>query len=83
MFHYRVEDRLIEVLSDLSDSLYDWRQPELPEDPFFLRPDSSAFLTTISHEAAAYLKLSSDELSALAAAEPQIAAILRRGGDTA
>jgi len=78
MFHYRAEDALIERLSQLSDSLYAWRQPELPEDPFFLRPDGSAFLTTISHEEDAYLALSCDELSALAAAEPQIAAVLRK-----
>jgi len=81
VFHYRVEAALIEVLSELSDSLYAWRQPELPEDPFLLRPDGSALLTTISHEEDAYLELSRDELSALGAADPQIAAILRRDHD--
>lgn len=42
-------------------SLFDWMEPELPEDPCFLREDGSPWLTTISHEGAAWLTLSARE----------------------
>ena len=49
VYEYRITDEAREVVESLSDSLYGWIQPDLPEDLAFLK-EGKAWLTTSSHE---------------------------------
>ncbi len=50
--------------------LHDWIGPNLPEDLALLREDQTPWLTSISHEHAAWLKLNDDEADTLRADSP-------------
>jgi len=73
---FRLERAVVALLAEHASSLYDWRQPELPEDLCLLREDGDAALVTIAHEHDAYLILSPAELDRLEAEIPQVAATL-------
>jgi hypothetical protein len=53
------------ILGKVADGLYEWVQPDLPEDLCIMRADGSPWLVTISHEREAYLQLSDYEKKAL------------------
>jgi hypothetical protein len=72
---FSLDDVVVGKLGGAAASLYEWRQPSLPEDLALLRPDDSPWLTTVSHEADAYLSLTPGELATLAADCPAVAAI--------
>ena len=57
VYRYRFNFASAQVLKDETDRLYNWVQPELPEDPCILRRDGSAWLITITHERFAGLDL--------------------------
>lgn len=67
------------ILTDASDSLFEWRQPDLPEDLHFLREDESPLLTSISHEAEGFLDLTPAEETALFTRVPDLPRQLRLG----
>lgn len=60
------------VLARTADGLYSWQQPNLPEDPSFLRQDGSVWLATITHEREAFFELSPEELSSVSATVPAL-----------
>jgi len=62
---YQLTGSSLELICSLSDSLYDWKQPERPEDLALLRVDDSVFMGSISHEKDAFVSLSDDELRLL------------------
>ena len=67
----------IELLVRLSDSLYSWQLPDLPEDLFFLRRDNSMVLGTVAHERDGFLELSDFEETQITEAIPDLPSILR------
>jgi hypothetical protein len=61
-----------DTLCSAAAGLYDWVQPNLPEDPCFLRGDGTPLLWTIGHEAAAYLELQQDEVASVLERVPDL-----------
>lgn len=66
------------VVSRLVDGLYDWQQPELPEDLSFIRKNGSPLLSTIAHEREAFLELTPEEEAELRIELPAVFALLDR-----
>ena len=58
---YRLSSELLIILQTVTKSLYQWVQPELPEDLCFIRPDGRPILVTIAHECDAYLDVTEPE----------------------
>ena len=59
---YKYGPDFIELLEEFSDGLFDWLQPDLPEDFHLLRDDESTVLGTASSEDHAYLRLTDAEV---------------------
>lgn len=76
IFRYFTEPACIETLKELSNALYEWRQPELPEDLCFFRKDGSTWFGSISHEGDSFFILSVDEHSKLVNQFPILSTIL-------
>lgn len=68
---FRVTELAIPILLR-PKSLFNWCQPEFPEDPAFFRADSSLVLTTISHEHYAFLQTTHEELLLLRKYLPEL-----------
>jgi hypothetical protein len=66
------------ILAATSD-LFSWQEPDLPEDLFFLRDDSSPILTVIAHEGDAYLSVETHELESIKHEPPQVPPHLSAG----
>jgi hypothetical protein len=64
------------VLRRSAYGLYDWQQPDLPEDLAFLRNQRPPLLTSISHERDGFLTLSDEERTDLEARAPTLAKLL-------
>jgi hypothetical protein len=73
---YRCTPRLAEALSSLASGLYEWVEPELPEDLGFLRTDGSPWLASIAHERDAFFVLSDAEAADLVQKEPAFSGLL-------
>ena len=76
---YRNSEAVRRALIELANGLYDWVHPDLPEDLSFLRPDGSAWLTTIAHERDSYLSLEASEYAKLVERVPMVAGKLQSG----
>jgi hypothetical protein len=72
VFSYGVSDFLCKALQESADALYDWQQPELPEDLCFTRADGTAVLTTVSHECDAFLDIDAATAALLRRAIPEL-----------
>lgn len=59
---YRLEQTSAALLGKVADGLYDWIQPDLPEDLCLLRADDTPWMVTIAHEKDSYLELTDKEL---------------------
>ena len=68
-FHYVPGS--VEILKVAVSSLYQWLQPDLPEDLCLLRADETPWLVTISHENDGYFVLLDQEKNHLFSALPQ------------
>lgn len=55
----------IEVLRQAVNALYEWQQPERPEDLTFLRVDETPWLISIAHEGEAFIVVSEEELESI------------------
>lgn len=75
---FRLDSNALEVLNREATGLFDWCQPELPEDLCFLRQDGEPLLVSISHEKEAYLSLRGAELEHLRSAAPEVASLQRK-----
>jgi hypothetical protein len=60
------------VLLSSATGLYEWQQPDLPEDLCLVRGDSRPWLVTIAHERDAYLDLSDLEARDLLTKVPRL-----------
>lgn len=54
VYYYRANSHSNQVLKECSKSLYDWVQPNLPEDLSFFK-NGKEWLVTISHEKESYI----------------------------
>jgi len=75
MHQYRVDRELVQVLRTAAEGLYEWQQPELPEDLGFVRHDGSVSLASIAHEQDSYCELSQTEKEALLKRCPDLALV--------
>ena len=64
------------ILGEAVEGLFDWIEPELPEDLCILRPDGSPWLVTISHEQDAYFQLSDKEKGELTELVPDLRLVI-------
>jgi hypothetical protein len=55
------------ILTHSARSLFEWKNPRLPEDLHFMRADRSVVLGNVAHENYAWLELSAEELELWAA----------------
>jgi hypothetical protein len=65
------------AMEELTVGLFDWENPDLPDDPHFLRADGSVWLGSIIHERDAWLELTGEEFVALGQQAPSVVRILR------
>jgi hypothetical protein len=72
MTEYRMNGALAQLIGELADGLFDWQQPDLPEDIGFLRGDGSVWLATTTHEHDAYFELTPDEFGILNRLVPRL-----------
>lgn len=72
ILRFALSEAVLAELAAVSDGLYGWRQPELPEDLAFLRADGTAILASVCHERDAYIDLSDDEYQSLTTSIPGI-----------
>lgn len=61
VYRFKFNFASAQVLKDATDRLYNWVQPDLPEDLCILRADGSTWLVTITHEQFAGLDLTEAE----------------------
>jgi hypothetical protein len=55
-----------EVLKEVSESLFSWQHPHLPEDLSFVDMEGNDFLVNIAHEKIGYIQIGESEAEALA-----------------
>lgn len=63
---------VVPLLTEATDRLYGWLQPDLPEDLCLLKSDGTPHLVTIAHEKDGYFNLSQQEYSGLVSALPKL-----------
>jgi hypothetical protein len=80
---YRLSGPVAEAMMRAARRLFEWENPYLPDDPHFLRTDSSVLLGTVVHEHDAWLDLRQPELSVLESAFPVLYGLLLRNADSA
>jgi len=55
VYHYRTDAQAREIIKEVSDSLYCWLPPNLPEDLSFYK-NGEPWLVNISHEKTSYIR---------------------------
>jgi hypothetical protein len=65
VYKYTYNTDFVKHIKKLSSSLYDWQQPDHPDDLSLIRPDLSPWLISTSHEYDSYLMMSSEEYKRL------------------
>lgn len=76
VFYFSLDAESSRLLKGAANGLYEWLQPNLPEDLCFLKSDESPYLVTISHENDSYLVLSSEERDYLTRRLPKLSALV-------
>jgi hypothetical protein len=66
-----------EILKRSAESLYEWVQPELPEDLCLLKDNEDPWLVSISHERDSYFILNEEARVKLLSSLPELARVLR------
>ena len=69
------------ILASVATGLFQWRQPELPEDLCFLRGNERPWLVSIAHESDAYFEGSEPEHEELLKAVPGLPVTLNDVAD--
>jgi hypothetical protein len=62
-----------DILKQVAKDLYDWKQPDLPEDLCLLKPSGDVWMATISHERDAFFEMETEELTAMLSHIPGLA----------
>jgi hypothetical protein len=65
LFRYELCPDTLLLLSHSVGGLYEWVQPQRPEDLALLLPDGTPWLTSIAHERDAYLTMTTDQAAVL------------------
>ncbi|WP_218081796.1 hypothetical protein [Anthocerotibacter panamensis] len=78
VYHYTYNSDCLKILAEITDKLYNWQHPDLPEDLSFLRSDGEPWLVSISHERDSYLYLSEEEVTQLISTIPEISSMILR-----
>ncbi len=78
IYTYGLDEDSLSRFQNAATRLYQWVQPELPEDLCFLRFDGRPLLVTIMHERDAYLNMTESEAEGLMLAIPSLK-LSRRG----
>jgi len=60
VYYYNTDDHAKEVLKEVSNSLHDWIQPNLPEDLSFIK-NSKPWLINTSHEKESYIRTNDEK----------------------
>lgn len=76
VYRFAISAGTLHLLLEWATPLFDWQQPQLPEDLYFLREDGTEWLVTIAHERDAYLSVTPEELTVIEAEYPRLAALL-------
>lgn len=69
---YTLHPEVLDVVSSVTDHLYGWCPPDLPQDIALLRGDGSPFLATVTQEGWAALTLDDDERQVLSGDFPEL-----------
>jgi hypothetical protein len=64
------------VLRRAANALYEWQQPDRPEDLAFLRDDDTPWLFSIAHEDEAFLVVTERELESTRARLPRLGPLI-------
>ena len=72
LYCFSLTDQAIEVVCRHADGLYDWINPQLPEDMHLLRNDGSVLLGSTAIEEYSWMQLSEAEFYALTQAIPWV-----------
>jgi hypothetical protein len=75
---YRLCPGSLDLIKTGVDKLYQWQQPDNPEDLCFLRDDNTPFFITIAHEHDSYLEITAKEKKKLDVWFPQILQITKK-----
>jgi hypothetical protein len=78
IYKYKYTREFIEIIKRFSSSLYEWEQPQLPEDLCLLRDDREHWLVTIAHDKDAYFYCSENELFDLLKFLPELETTITR-----
>ncbi|KYH32051.1 hypothetical protein CLTEP_22960 [Clostridium tepidiprofundi DSM 19306] len=54
VYYYKADDNAKKIIKDISNSLYEWVQPNFPEDLSFIK-DEKNWLINMAHEKQAYI----------------------------
>ena len=69
---------LVSIMKRFSHRLFQWVQPELPEDLCLLQAENRPWLVSIAHERDAYFLLEESQFGELSAAVPSLVCMLAR-----
>lgn len=72
VYYFHLNEESVKYLSHISDSLYSWLHPDLPEDLCLLRSDNKQWLVTIPHEKDSYIELTEEEKIELQKSIPEL-----------
>lgn len=59
---YKLSQESASILLNYTNDIFDWGQPDLPEDLCLLRDDYTALFVSISHENDVYFELTSEDV---------------------
>lgn len=76
VYQYVVQTELVTVLQSVAHGLYDWRQPQRPEDLCFVRATGTPLLVSIAHEHDGYLDLDGPDEELLRSKYPSLTTLL-------
>jgi hypothetical protein len=83
IYRFAVCDGSLEVLLQSAEGLYEWQQPERPEDLGFLRSDETPWLFSVAHEGDAFILGSDEELAWLREIVPGLGPLIAEDLDDA
>lgn len=76
VIRFELTPKAISLLVACTSGLYDWQQPQLPEDLCLLRQSGEPWLVSISHEHDGYVVLEEQEFQTLRDELPSFTALL-------
>jgi hypothetical protein len=79
LLRYRLCPESATQLALAVSNLYDWVQPDRPEDLALMLPDGNAWLTTIAHERDGYLTMSDEQSATFLGEHGEFAPLLAPG----